>query len=89
MKAKMIVLFADWCSICNMMMPIVDEVQNHYGERLQVIQIDVTEDWEIAESYGAQLVPTFILYKDDCEVGRMVGMIGEKTFYQRIDRLFF
>lgn len=88
MKAKMVVLFAHWCPKCNMMMPIVDEVEDHYGEKLQVVRIDVEQDPGVMEEYGAEIVPTFVLYRDDCEMGRMAGMIGEKVIYERISTLF-
>ncbi len=88
MGAKMIVLYAHWCSKCNMMMAIVDEVENYYGEKLQVIRIDIEENPDAMTKYSAEIVPTFILYQSDSEIGRMAGMIGEKVFYQRIETLF-
>lgn len=88
MKVKMIVIFAHWCPKCSMMMPIVDEVEVHYGERLQVVRIDVEKEPDKMEELGAELVPTFILYREEQEVGRMAGMIGEKRVYERIDAAF-
>ena len=85
MKAKMIVLFAHWCPKCNMMMPIVDEVEAYYGEKLQVVRIDVVKEPEKMEEYEAEIVPTFILFREEHEVGRMAGMLGEKTVYERIN----
>lgn len=85
MKAKMIVLFAHWCPKCNMMMPIVDEVEAYYGEKLQVVRIDVEKEPEKMEEYEAEIVPTFILFREEHEVGRMAGMLGEKTVYERIN----
>ena len=85
MKAKMLVLYAHWCPKCNMMMPLVDEIENHYGEGLQVVRVDVEKEPEKMEEYGAEIVPTFILYQDDIEVGRMAGMIGEEAFYKRLE----
>ncbi len=88
MNTKMIVLFAHWCPKCNMMMPIVDEVEVYYGERLQVVRIDVEKEPEKMEEFEAEIVPTFILFREEQEVGRMAGMIGEKLVYKRIDSVF-
>lgn len=87
MKAKMIVLFAHWCPKCNMMMPVVDEIERNYSERLEIVRIDVDKCSDAMEEYGAEIVPTFVLIKDEYEIGRMTGMIGEKVFYERIDRM--
>lgn len=87
MEAKMLVLYAHWCPKCNMMMPIVDELEMHYVGKLQVIRIDVEKEPEQMEIYQAEIVPTFIIFQEDKEVGRMSGMIGEKTLYRRIDSM--
>lgn len=85
MEAKMIVLYAHWCPKCNMMMPIVDELEMHYVKEMKVLRIDVEKEPEQMEKYQAEIVPTFIIFVEDEEVGRMAGMIGEKTLYRRID----
>lgn len=87
MEAKMLVLFAHWCPKCNMMMPIVDEVEMHYVNKMQVIRIDVEEEPEQKEKYQAEIVPTFIIFIKEKEVGRMAGMIGEETLYNRIEAI--
>jgi len=87
MEAKMLVLYAHWCPKCNMMMPIVDELEMHYVGKLQVTRIDVEKEPEQMEIYQAEIVPTFIIFQEDKEVGRMSGMIGEKTLYRRIDSM--
>ena len=80
MKMKMVVLFAHWCP-----MPIVDDVEVHYEERLQIIRVDVEKEPEKMEEYGAEIVPTFLLFREGQEILRMAGLIGEKTVYERID----
>ena len=87
MEAKMLVLYAHWCPKCSMMMPIVDELEMHYVGKLQVTRIDVEEEPEQMEMYQAEIVPTFIVFRIDREVGRMSGMIGEITLYRRIDAI--
>ena len=85
MNTKLLVLFAHWCPKCNMMMPIVDELKIHYGQRLQVIRIDVEKETDKMEEYGVEIVPTFILFRDEREVMRMAGLLGEEKVYARID----
>ena len=85
MEAKMLVLYAHWCPKCNMMMPIVDELEMHYVKKMKVLRIDVEKEPEQMEKYQAEIVPTFILFLEDAEVLRMAGMIGEDTLYRRID----
>ena len=85
MNGKMVVLFAHWCPKCNMMMPIVDELEVYYKEKFHIIRIDVEKEPEKMEEFQAEVVPTFILFQNGQEVLRMSGLIGEKTVYKRID----
>ena len=85
MNGKMVVLFSHWCPKCNMMMPIVDELEVYYKEKFHIIRIDVEKEPEKMEEFQAEVVPTFILFQNGQEVLRMSGLIGEKTVYKRID----
>lgn len=77
MQVTLIVLFAHWCPKCNMMMPVVDEIEEVYKEQLEVVRIDIEKETEIAKDYSIQIVPTFVIMKQGNEVMRMAGIIGD------------
>ena len=85
MQVTLIVLFAHWCPKCNMMMPVVDEIEEVYKEQLEVVRIDIEKETEIAKDYSIQIVPTFVIMKQGYEVMRMVGIIGEEILKKRIE----
>ena len=77
MQVTLIVLFAHWCPKCNMMMPVVDEIEEVYKEQLEVVRIDIEKE--------TQIVPTFVIMKQGNEVMRMAGIIGEEILKKRIE----
>ena len=85
MQVTLIVLFAHWCPKCNMMMPVVDEIEEVYKEQLEVVRIDIEKETEIAKDYSIQIVPTFVIMKQGNEVMRMAGIIGEEILKMRIE----
>ena len=85
MQVTLIVLFAHWCPKCNMMMPVVDEIEEVYKEQLEVVRIDIEKETEIAKDYSIQIVPTFVIMKQGNEVMRMAGIIGEVILKKRIE----
>ncbi len=85
MQVTLIVLFAHWCPKCNMMMPVVDEIEEVYKEQLEVVRIDIEKQTEIAKDYSIQIVPTFVIMKQGNEVMRMAGIIGEEILKKRIE----
>ena len=84
MVKQLLVIYAHWCPVCNMMMPIVEEMEADNLERLQVTKIDVDTQPDVYEIYGIQTIPTFIIYRKQQEVGRMSGMIGEEILKERV-----
>ena len=84
---EMIVVFAHWCPICNMMTPIVEELEADYEGRIRFSWIDVEQHPDVYEKYGIQIVPTFIMLHEKEEVTRMSGMIGEGVMRERIQAL--
>lgn len=87
MQVTLIVLFAHWCPKCNMMMPVVDEIEEVYKEQLEVVRIDIEKETEIAKDYSIQIVPTFVIMKQGNEVMRMAGIIGEEILKKRIETM--
>lgn len=85
MQVTLIVLFAHWCPKCNMMMPVVDEIEEVYKEQLEVVRIDIEKETEIAKDYSIQIVPTFVIMKQGNEVMRTAGIIGEEILKKRIE----
>lgn len=85
MQSILIVLFAHWCPKCSMMMPVVDEIEQIYKDQLKVVRVNIEKESELAKDYGIQVVPTFVIMKEDKEVMRMGGIIGEKILKERID----
>ena len=85
MQVTLIVLFAHWCSKCNMMMPIVEEIALEYKDVLRVTKIEVeNENEDLQKNYGVDIVPTFLIQKDGKELGRMSGLIDKKLMVKRI-----
>jgi thiol-disulfide isomerase/thioredoxin len=55
-----VTISAKWCFACRLLMPIVDELKNFYGNQVTFIDLDVTDDVstiaseELAKQYGVQ-----------------------------------
>ena len=72
-KAKTLIvdLYADWCSPCKMLLPVLDEV-----DFTDVLKVNVDEFPEIAKKFGIMSIPTLIFFKDGLECEREIGYRG-------------
>lgn len=65
--------FAVWCNPCKMMAPIVDQLAQDFAGKVKFVQVDIDQSPKLAEEYGVQGVPTFILFKGGQPTGKMTG----------------
>jgi thioredoxin 1 len=63
---------APWCGPCRSMQPIVEKVLSEF-ENVELIEINVDEDTDLARQYQVRYLPTFILIKDGEVVDRIMG----------------
>lgn len=85
MRAELVVIFGHWCPKCNMMLPVVGEIEAECSDILYVTRVEVEDEYaDLPKQYGIELVPTFIIRKDQEELARMSGVIDKKTMIRRI-----
>jgi len=66
--------YADWCGPCKTQDPILEELMDEWGDRVDLEKIDVDESQEIANEYQVRSLPTLIVENDEGVVERFVGV---------------
>ncbi|NEO85819.1 MAG: thioredoxin [Spirulina sp. SIO3F2] len=74
-KPVLVDFYATWCGPCQMMAPILEQVSNHLGERLQVVKVDTDRYPQLASQYGIHALPTLVLFKGGQPVERFEGLM--------------
>ncbi|KAJ4960725.1 hypothetical protein NE237_020635 [Protea cynaroides] len=71
-KLLVIDFSAAWCGPCKFIEPAIIEMANKYTD-VEFVKIDVDELADVAQEFGVQAMPTFILIKEGKEVDKVVG----------------
>lgn len=73
-KGKFLVdFYADWCSPCRAIAPVLNEI--HSDENIDVIKINIDhEDKDMLLKFNIRSIPTLLAYKDGEMVERVSGM---------------
>jgi len=66
--------YSDRCGPCRQMMPVIEALANEVEGRAQIVTVDVAENEDLATRFGIQFIPTFIIFRDGQEVGRLRGV---------------
>ena len=65
--------WAEWCSPCRMIAPIVEEIAAQYSGTLRVAKLNVDENPQTAGTYEVMSIPTLIVYRSGQPKKRIVG----------------
>ncbi|HCF29576.1 MAG TPA: thioredoxin [Cyanobacteria bacterium UBA11049] len=79
--------YATWCGPCQMMVPILEQVNAHLKGRLQVVKIDTDKYPQLASQYQIYALPTLVLFKNAEPVERFEGVLPAEQLVQRLQAL--
>lgn len=86
-KPVLVDFTATWCGPCKMIAPILDQVAGEYGDRLDIVKVDVDDNQATAAKFGIRGVPTLMLFKDGQAVETKVGAMSKSQLTEFLDRL--
>ena len=72
-KPVLVDFWAPWCGYCRRIGPTYEKVAEEYGDRLEVVKINIDEEGQLAEEAQVEVIPTLILYRDGKAVDSIVN----------------
>jgi thioredoxin len=76
--------YATWCGPCQMITPILEQVNAQLKGRLQVVKIDTDKYPQLASQYQIYALPTLVLFKNGQPVERIEGVVVAEQLIQRL-----
>lgn len=83
MSLKIKKFYANWCAPCKEADPALSQVVEEMSIELE--QIDVETGREQAIDYNVRSIPTFIIFKNDKEIGRVTGPLPYEKLKQKVE----
>lgn len=81
---SLIEFYATWCPHCQAMQPIVDQIKEVVAGKIDVYQLDIDKNGDAAENEEVEATPTFIIYRNGCEVWRQSGEMDGEVLLSRL-----
>ena len=86
-KPTLVDFFAVWCSPCQMLSPILEEVSIEVGDTAKVLKVDIEKNMDFARQYNVRSVPTLIIFKEGKEVWRKSGLTEKNVLVESINNV--
>jgi len=79
--------YAEWCGPCQMMAPILEQVNTHFQGQLRVVKIDTEKYSQLATQYHIEALPTLILFKNGQPVHKIEGVVQAPQLIEHLKAL--
>jgi thioredoxin 1 len=72
-KPVVVDYWAEWCGPCKMVAPVLEQIADEHGEKIDVIKLNIDENPATAAKYGIMAIPTMNVFKGGEVVKQIVG----------------
>ena len=76
--------YADWCQPCKMVAPILEELSEEYGDKLNIYKIDTEAEQELAGIFGIRSIPSLLFVPSEGQPQMAMGALPKDTFEKAI-----
>ena len=84
-KLVVVDMWAEWCSPCKMMEPVLEEIAEEYSDKLKVVKLNIDQNQDTPLKFGVMNIPTLIFFQDGKEIDRVIGALPKKQLLNRIE----
>jgi len=78
--------WASWCGPCRALAPTIEEMAQEYAGKALIAKLNVDENPGKAECFQVFSIPTMVVFKDGCEVERLVGLCSKKNIETALNK---
>ncbi len=77
--------WANWCTPCKMIGPIIEELAKEYAGKMKIGKLDVNSNSHSASTYGVMSIPTLIFFKGGRVMDQVSGALNKSALKKKIE----
>jgi len=83
-KPVIVDYWAEWCGPCRMVAPVLEEIANEYGDKIDVVKLNIDENPAVSQRYEIMAIPTMSVFKGGQVVKQIVGAKPKSALLREI-----
>ena len=76
---------APWCALCHSQEPILEKLAWQFQGKASIVTMNVNDNEDLAMRLGIRSIPSLIIFKNNKEVQRFVGLQPETTLSEALE----
>ena len=85
-RAALVDFWAPWCGPCRAIGPILEELAAQYGEKVNIVKVNVDDNPATASQYGVRSIPTLLLVKNGKVQDTQIGLLSKNQLTALLDK---
>ena len=79
--------YADWCQPCKMVAPILEELSEEYGDKINIYKVNTEAERELSGAFGIRSIPSMLFCPKDGEPQMATGALPKQNLEQIISEV--
>jgi thioredoxin 1 len=85
-KLVLLDFWADWCSPCKMVSPVVEQLYEDYKDVAVIAKIDAERNPQTTKKYGICNIPALLFFKNGELVDKQIGAVPKNTLVEKLSK---
>ena len=77
--------WAEWCGPCKQIAPALEDLASEYGEKVQVVKVNIDHNPATPSRYGVRGIPTIMMFKAGEVAAVKVGALPKSRLFEWVD----
>ncbi len=79
--------YADWCQPCKMVAPILEELSDEYGDKINIYKVNTEDERELSAAFGIRSIPSMLFCPAEGEPQMATGALPKQNLEQIISEV--
>ena len=79
--------YADWCSPCKMVAPILEELSKEFEGKINIYKIDTEAEQELSSVFGIKSIPSILFVPMNEQPQMAMGAMPKEAFEEAINEV--